>query len=73
MRLEDALNASSIGAAALPAVADIVHCREGRTYWWLNTRYVDRGVQLHEGLLQSDNWHPFERADLLPGRDDAHS
>ena len=66
MRLEEALNASSIGAAAIPAVEDIIYFRDGRTLWWLQDGYKDRGRPPGPKILESDGWHPFEGSQLIP-------
>jgi len=66
VRLEEALNASSIGAAAFPLVEDIVYFRDGTTFWWLGTRYVDRDKPPRQAILEADGWHPYETTERLP-------
>jgi hypothetical protein len=66
MKLQEAIEASPLRAAAFPAVGDILRLEDGRTYWWLQTKYVDRGKDLHPDFLASDDWYPFTRVDLMP-------
>lgn len=60
MRLEEALAASTVGAAGLPAVEDVIRCRDGTTWWWLNDHYIQRDQPLAERILSSDGWHPIK-------------
>lgn len=60
MTFDDAVAASTVGAAALPAVEDIVRTKDGTTWWWLQDRYVQRDRPLKPSLLESDDWHPIQ-------------
>ena len=60
MKLKEALDASTVGAASFPNVEDIIHCRDGTTWWWLQTRYILRDKPLSEGLRQADGWNPIK-------------
>lgn len=60
MTLEEAIAASSVGAAAIPGVEDIIRYADGNTWWWLKDKYVKRDKPPSQKILESDGWHPFE-------------
>lgn len=60
MTFDDAVAASTVGAAAFPAVEDIVRLKDDTTWWWLQDHYVQRDKPLGEKILSSDGWHPIQ-------------
>ena len=60
MTFDEAVAASTVGAAAIPAVEDIVRTKDGTTWWWLQDRYVQRDKPLGEKILSSNGWHPIQ-------------
>ena len=64
MTLEDAIAASTVRAAAFPTVEDIIRCENGATWWWLQTRYVQRDRPLSPRILASNDWHPVQPIEL---------
>ena len=66
MTLDEAIAASTIGAAAIPNVEDIVRFADGSTFWWLQTRYIKRSVSLPTRILESNDWHPYEGGGPFP-------
>lgn len=60
MKLDEAIAASTVQAAGLPAVEDIIRCKNGTTWWWVQTRYIQRDKPLSDTILDSDAWHPIQ-------------
>ena len=60
LTLDEAIDASTVNAAAFTAMQDIVRCGDGTTWWWLGKRYVKRDKPVSQRVLESDGWYPIQ-------------